>query len=62
MPLSDAEATEMLGPKCGGCGWRRGWHAPWCSQRNGNRAPDITDANAQDARQTEPHDQSVSQL
>ena len=50
MPLSDAEATELLGPKCPDCGWRRGWHNPSCPQYDDERrAPGLTDANVRAA-------------
>lgn len=45
MPLSDAEATELLGPKCLDCGWRRGW-VPSCPHYDDAHQPaGITDAN-----------------
>jgi hypothetical protein len=29
---TDAELTDILGPKCPDCGWRRGLHRPWSEQ------------------------------
>jgi hypothetical protein len=28
MTLTDAELTDLFGPKCPDCGWRRGQHRP----------------------------------
>lgn len=28
MTLTDEQVTEILGPKCPDCGWRRGQHRP----------------------------------